>query len=219
MKTCAAESPTELISSAEMRAIEAQAIGSGKVSGRDLMEQAGQGVVDFILSQPDFRANDYAVVLCGPGNNGGDGYVIARLLAKAGWNIAVWSWGVPENLPLDARANWRLWSEIGPVSDLQDIDLGRSESGLVIDALFGIGLSRKIEGALAEKLGEIQDMQQRCGASILAVDLPSGLETDTGEVLGTVLPAQATVTFHRPKPAHSLRPDLCGPVHVVDLGL
>src|SRR6056297_3072578 len=107
----------ELLTAAEMRAIEKTAIESGEVTGLALMEQAGRGVVDAILEEwPEFANGPHrAVVLCGPGNNGGDGFVIARRLRDKGWSVEVFLFGDAGKLPPDARKNRDLWVAMGEV--------------------------------------------------------------------------------------------------------
>ena len=108
---------TELLTAAQMRAIEAAAIASGEVTGLELMERAGRGVVEAIFEEwPELRATSHrAVVLCGPGNNGGDGFVVARLLKEWGWEVEVFLYGDPERMPPDARVNYERWRGMGEV--------------------------------------------------------------------------------------------------------
>ena len=119
MKTGRPEDAADLLTAEQMRSLEADAIGSGRVTGRTLMERAGQGVLTAILETwPDLADTPgRAVVLCGPGNNGGDGYVVARLLSARGWSVGLHSLGDPARLPPDARANHDLWTSVGPVSE------------------------------------------------------------------------------------------------------
>lgn len=109
---------TELLTAAQMRAIEQAAIRSGEVTGLELMERAGAGVVGAILAEwPELAETPgRAVVLCGPGNNGGDGFVIARLLAGRGWTVEVFLYGDPSKLPPDARVNCEQWLAMGSVN-------------------------------------------------------------------------------------------------------
>jgi hydroxyethylthiazole kinase-like uncharacterized protein yjeF len=219
MKKPESSSEKQAITAAEMRALERAAMDSGRASGAELMERAGRGVADAILCWPEFAEGGRALVLCGPGNNGGDGYVVARCLADAGWEVTVAGLGTLEAMPPDAALNRRRWQEMGPVHDLAD---GLPPTGgidILVDAVFGTGLVRPIEGMLVTRLQEAETLSLRSGAHRVAIDLPSGLETDTGRILGAVLPAHRTVTFHCAKKAHVIRPDLCGPLSVVDIGL
>ncbi|WP_298494326.1 NAD(P)H-hydrate dehydratase [uncultured Maritimibacter sp.] len=207
---------SELLTSAQMRAVETAAIASGTVTGLALMERAGAGVVEGILARWPESAGTAgrAVVLCGPGNNGGDGYVVARLLAVRGWQVRVKQLGDPALLPPDAAVNHRRWCEIGPVHPLPEVaSSGETafEPDIVVDALFGIGLKRPVEIAF-----------DPARARVVAVDIPSGLCADSGRVIGErVLRADLTVTFHRAKPGHWLAqgPAVCGALRVVDIGL
>ena len=101
----------ELLTAVQMRALERAEIGSGAVTGLELMERAGHGVVEAVFEQwPELAAAPHrAVVLCGPGNNGGDGFVVARLLKEWGWAVEVFLYGDPDRLPPDARANHDRW--------------------------------------------------------------------------------------------------------------
>jgi len=224
-----------------MRAIEAAAIESGAASGLALMERAGTGVVAAILAAwPDLGDGPArALILCGPGNNGGDGYVIARLLAGRGWEVRVLALGDPARLPPDARVNAGRWRVLGPIhtdptrqdpTEIVDDLTGDGAAPLdrapcvVIDAVFGIGLTGDISDDARILLQAIGDMRTNGDAfgfpvHVVAVDVPSGLCADTGVVRGTCVRADLTVTFHRAKPGHRLRPDLCGRVEVVDIGL
>ena len=235
---------TELLTAAQMRAIERAAIESGEVTGLELMERAGRGTVEAILAEwPELASGERrAVVLCGPGNNGGDGFVVARLLRERGWAVEVFLYGDPEKLPPDAKVNCGRWVEMGSVERLPLAFGGRGASGstdVVVDALFGTGLTRPIDPNLTEvvtrelailhgRLAGPDDRPRepaRLDASFadlvreaalpstvrfVAVDLPSGLCGDSGRTLGWVLPAGLTVTFHREKLGHRLA---AGPKH------
>jgi len=227
---------TELLTGAQMRAIEAAAIATGGVTGLMLMERAGRGVVEAIFSEwPELaRAPFRAAVLCGPGNNGGDGLVVARLLADWGCEVAVFLLGDSERLPPDARANYRRWCALGPVQALTDESLA-GEAGrarLVVDALFGIGLTRPIAGLDAVQAalnGWASAGAAGAAPRVVAIDVPSGLCADSGRYLGEAgesgvagrIMASLTVTFHAPKLGHYLAqgPQGCGRLRVVPLGL
>ena len=219
---------TEILTSAQMRSIEGAAIESGAVTGLDLMERAGAGVVAAALAHwPELAQGVHrAAVLCGPGNNGGDGYVIARLLAERGWAVEVLAWGDPARLPPDARAMRAAWDRFGPVAPLHglgDVGFAQPWPGLVVDALFGTGLTRPLPDDVCNILTGIDHWIDRVrpGCRFLAVDIPSGLCADTGRILGRVLPAGLTVSFHARKHGHLLGdgPRLCGKVVVADIGL
>lgn len=208
---------TELLTAAQMRAVERMAMDSGAVTGVRLMERAGAGVVAAIAAEWPGMAPGRALVLCGPGNNGGDGFVVARLLAEKGWAVEVRLLGDAGALPPDARLNHDRWLGIGAVGPM--VAPVTEPMDLVVDALFGIGLKRPVELPLAALTGqELPGWRPR----VVAVDVPSGLCADSGRVIGAaVVQADLTVTFHRPKPGHLLDrgPELCGRLRVVDIGL
>lgn len=215
---------TELLTAAEMRSVEGAAIDSGAASGLELMERAGAGVVNAVLSQwPDLSGGAHsAVVLCGPGNNGGDGFVVARLLTKAGWTVRVFLYGDPDKLPPDARTNFERWIKMGRVTAVTaDVMEDRSVPGacdLLVDALFGTGLGRAISLPL-QKLG-----RNPKSFRTVAVDIPSGLCSDSGRIIGSaeqVLRADLTVSFHRAKVGHMIAqgPEISGTCVIVDIGL
>lgn len=204
----------QILTIRQMRAVEAAAMASG-VAGRVLMARAGAGVAG-ILAQARSGERRRAVILCGPGNNGGDGYVVARLLRDQGWHLRVAALAAPATQ--DAADAARAWT--GPVvahDSLRPEDFGPAT--VCIDALFGTGLGRPIP---ASALGLLQQAAG-LGSPIVAVDILSGVCADSGRVLGGLdLPSAAlTVTFHRPKPGHLLAQggELGGLLRVVDIGL
>jgi len=222
---------TELLTAAQMRAIEMAAIVSGNVTGLELMERAGRGVVDAIFSEwPQLAAGSFrAVVLCGPGGNGGDGFVVARLLKEWGWEVKVFLYGDPERMPPDARANYERWCGMGEIynaAEIRDHDqLIDLEPDVFVDGLFGIGLSRQIVFS-ADELRGFFDYSQRwlfdSGAPTVSIDVPSGVCSDSGRSLGAAMTAALTVTFHAAKVGHFLADDdgsRCRKLSVVDIGL
>jgi NAD(P)H-hydrate epimerase len=170
------------------------------------MQNAGSAVAREIARRWSPRPT---VVLCGPGNNGGDGFVVARVLAAAGWPVRLALAGSIEALRGDARHHALLWQR--PVEPLEIGVL--EDAALVVDALFGSGLRRPLSGEIPRIL------EAAAGLPLVAVDVPSGLLGDTGESLGAV-PAAMTVTFTRKKPGHVLLPgrELCGETVVADIG-
>ena len=262
-------SDQDIITPQAMRALEHAAIEGGAVTGLELMERAGQGVVEAIYEHwPELHngiASDQweeafgenkedasapplrAVVLCGPGNNGGDGFVVARLLKAKGWDVEAFFYGDRAGLGSDADANYKAWAASNPVFQLgfPELDANdathfwertRGEIGtfLIVDALFGLGLGRPLT-ALEPILNEIEHNQfcrmdpvslwtPRC----VAIDIPSGVDSDTGEapmvdaaMRFLAVCADLTVTFHRRKPGHLAghAKQLCGKVVVKDIGL
>ncbi|WP_333817254.1 NAD(P)H-hydrate epimerase [Tabrizicola sp.] len=216
---------TELLTAAQMRAIEQAAIASGEVTGLELMERAGRGVVEAVFEEwPELRATSRrAVVLCGPGNNGGDGFVVARLLKEWGWEVEVFLYGDPERMPPDARVNYERWVGMGEVRSFEDADgFIFDDAHLAIDALFGIGLTRTNRAA-----GGLWNIAQKSGCRLVAIDVVSGVCADSGRYILEdaddvyVPPFDLTVTFQAAKVGHMLdaEPELCGRLKVVSLGI
>ncbi|WP_109311417.1 NAD(P)H-hydrate dehydratase [Ruegeria sp. AU67] len=223
---------TELLTAAQMRGIETSAIESGQVTGLELMERAGRGVVEAIFEEwPELaKTSGRAVVLCGPGNNGGDGFVVARLLKEWGWEIDVYLYGDPEKLPPDARTNFEKWRNKNQVNfrridpaPLED-DTFRFQPGtsLVIDGLFGTGLTRPFGGVFSLLAFEqARSLLRNNDVRVVAIDVPSGLCADSGCILGNVIAADLTVTFHDKKIGHMINdgPANCGLVRTKQIGL
>lgn len=177
-----------------------------------LMENAGRAVVNAILARYE-KCN--VAVLCGPGNNGGDGFVVARLLAAKKWPVRVYLVGDRKALKGDAAvmaAKWR--GRIGSFADFERNHGGKSGHRLVVDAMFGAGLNRDLPNGLADGI------HGSC-ARVVAVDVPSGIDGLTGQVRGSAVIADMTVTFARKKPAHVLQPGrrFCGDIVVADIGI
>lgn len=201
----------ELLTPAEMGETDRLAIAAG-TPGIDLMENAGRAVADAAARLWPHGAPQVRVV-AGPGNNGGDGFVAARILADRGFPVCVLLLGDRTKLKGDAAVAAGRWQ--GPAEPATP--QGLAGAGLIIDALFGAGLDRPVEG---EARALIEAMNAS-GAPILAVDLPSGIAGASGEVLGTAVRAARSVTFFRRKPGHLLLPGRlhCGPVEVADIGI
>jgi ADP-dependent NAD(P)H-hydrate dehydratase / NAD(P)H-hydrate epimerase len=217
---------TELLTAAQMRTLETAAMEAGPVTGQELMERAGAGVVAALQAHwSELRAGSFrALVLCGPGNNGGDGFVIARLLHQAGWTVTLHLFGDPDRLPPDAALNCRRWQALGDVRPWDGEAIAGAGADLVVDAVFGAGLTRPVPHEIVSPM--VIGMGHR-GRSCrkVAVDSPTGLCMDSGRALvdsEAGLPnADLTVTFHRARPGHYLAsgPAACGAVVVVDIGL
>ncbi|WP_103122506.1 NAD(P)H-hydrate dehydratase [Methylopila sp. Yamaguchi] len=182
-------------------------------SGAELMEAAGRAVADAALDLWPLARR--VIVMAGPGNNGGDGYVAARLLAARGLEVAIAAFVPRGRLTGDAAAAAARWQ--GPVVPLDEAEF--SDADIVVDALFGAGLSRALEGAAAEAAERLRAI----AVPTLAVDVPSGLDGNTGQPAGQgpIVRADATVTFVRLKPGHVLYPGrgLCGRLVLADIGM
>ncbi len=200
----------ELLRVGQMGQADAQTIKGG-IPGIKLMETAGAAVAD--RAGALFDPTRPVAVLCGPGNNGGDGFVAARLLQERGRDVRLYLLGDVNALKGDAALAAGRWTgPIEPLAPAFDPD-----GAGIIDALFGAGLTRPLEGGAATGM---ETLNAR-GAEVLAVDVPSGVFGDTGEAPGAAVQAHETVTFCRRKPGHFLMPGaaLCGAVHVADIGI
>lgn len=198
-----------LLTPAEMAQADQAAIAGG-VSGVSLMAAAGQAVADAVQAR---WFPGTVLVLCGPGNNGGDGFVVAQHLQAAGWSVRLALWGAPDALTGDAGWHARRWH-----GEVHGLDIRLLDGvDLVVDALFGAGLSREIDGLAADMLRETS----RRKLPVCAIDVPSGVDGANGAVRGPALQASLTVTFFRKKPGHLLFPGraLCGELVVADIGI
>jgi len=198
-----------LLSAEEMKRAEDFAIKDG-VASAGLMEKAGEGVASVIMRGWDKRP---VAVACGPGNNGGDGFVVARLLKNAGWAVRVGLFGDRAALKGDAATMAKLYD--GDIEVLSPAVFDGAE--VIVDAIFGTGLSRPIEGDAAIIIEAINGHQ----APKVAVDIPSGINSDSGAAMGAAVQAVRTVTFFLKKPGHVLFPGraFCGGVDIVDIGI
>ena len=234
---------SEYLLASEMEELVEDAVLSGKSTMRELMERRGAAVVEAVMDTwPDLdRKGRSAVVLCGPGNNGGDGFVTARLLHQLGWIVEVYLYGKPDDLPKDAKANMERWQAFGAVGDLlKDFNpqISWRTADLAVDALFGSGINRALPELVtvlfslddatdifAEPL--MRESPDFAAPRVVAIDLPSGITPDTGEFFlqpeggQGAASANLTVTFHRKRRGHRLAvgPVLAGDVVVKDIGL
>jgi hydroxyethylthiazole kinase-like uncharacterized protein yjeF len=198
----------ELLTNAEMAEADRRTIAGG-VPGIELMENAGRAVADLAATLPGRRV----VIVAGPGNNGGDGFVAARHLAERGYKVRVSFVGDRDRLKGDAKLaadNWTGKVETAAPASLADCDI-------VIDALFGAGLDRAVEGQPRVMIQAMNAM----AVPVIAVDLPSGVNGTTGAVMGVAVNATHTVTFFRRKTGHLLLPGRlhCGAIQVADIGI
>lgn len=201
--------PPFLLTANEMGKADQAAVVAG-VPAMDLMAAAGKAVADAVVERWSERPT---LVLCGPGNNGGDGFVVAQLLRSMDWPVRLAFLGSVDGLSTEAAHFYRAWQgDIEPFStDLLD------QTELVIDAMFGAGLARPLEG----KARDMVDAIIARNITVCAIDVPSGVDGTTGAALGKVAPAELTVTFFRKKPGHLLFPGrgLCGHLVVADIGI
>jgi hydroxyethylthiazole kinase-like uncharacterized protein yjeF len=200
----------ELLTPAEMAKADQLTIGGG-TSGLALMEQAGLAVAEAVRRVAPAGAR--IGVMTGPGNNGGDGFVAARILAEAGYEVSVGMLVGRDKLTGDAAfaaAAWTGFTKGLSPAIVEDCDL-------IVDALFGAGLDRPVEGLAAQTINAVN----RSRLPVIAVDLPSGVSGLTGKILGTAIEANETVTFFRMKAGHMLQPGrhLAGRIIIADIGI
>lgn len=189
-----------LMSRDEVRAVDAWAIGEVGAPGVVLMENAGRSCAELVLEKLSGVERPRVCIFCGTGNNGGDGYVIARHLLNSGFEVVVAICGDYEKIKGDARINLEILERLGQTIERVD-PKGEGAGGqvralaegadMVVDGLFGTGLAGQLRGGYVELVEAINEV----GCPILAVDIPSGLDCDTGEPLGATIRADYTVTF------------------------
>jgi hydroxyethylthiazole kinase-like uncharacterized protein yjeF len=202
--------PQEVLTNEQMARADRAAVLTG-VASLTLMQNAGRAVAETAMAmvKPGSRIS----VLCGPGNNGGDGFVAARLLKRASYDVRLHLLSEKSALKGDAAEMARWWD--GPVRPMDPVAL--ESVHLIVDALFGAGLNRPLDSFAARMIAAINESR----LPVLSVDVPSGLDGTTGTATGPVVQATRTVTFFRKKPAHLLLPGraLCGEVILADIGI
>jgi hydroxyethylthiazole kinase-like uncharacterized protein yjeF len=198
-----------IVTIAQMREAESRAMAAG-IAGRVMMQRAGEAVAQWIEQHMPLMP---VWVLCGAGNNGGDGFVVAQTLRARGWDVRCACTVAVDALRGDAalaandfQGEILSWSQVKPSPDC-----------MVVDALFGTGLTRALDAPVVEVVKQLK----RLKVPVIAVDIPSGVQGDTGQSLGVAMAATATITFAAKKPAHVLQPakTLCGEVVVADIGI
>ena len=200
----------DLLTVREMAQADRLAIAAG-TPGTTLMEKAGRAVADAVARR--WPTGSRVLVLCGPGNNGGDGFVAARVLVARGYRVALHVLG--DRTALSGDAAWAAQQWKGEAPPLAAAD--PTAADVIVDAIFGAGLSRDLDGDVLALVARLND----AAAPVVAVDVPTGVNGDTGQVQGGAVQAAETVTFFRRKPGHLLYPGraLCGRVRVADIGI
>lgn len=198
-----------LLSPQEMAQADRLAIAGGIRSFR-LMEAAGKAVMEAIIERYYQRS---VLVLCGPGNNGGDGFIVARLLQQRGWPVQVRLLGSRDTLKGDAAQAADLWTGRCDAPSLKDID----DADLVVDAILGSGIDRDLD----EEVAEIVRAVNESSLPVVSIDVPTGIDGATGAIRGRAMIADMTVTFFRLKPGHLLLPGRqhCGEVVLAEIGI
>jgi hydroxyethylthiazole kinase-like uncharacterized protein yjeF len=206
-----------LVGAATMRALDRHTIETLGVPGELLMESAGRAVAEAVLRLRAGGAGGDVLLVCGTGNNGGDGLVAARHLALLGVPVRVAVVGDAGRMARDAAANRDRLRRLGV--GLESGRLRTAGAGVIVDALFGTGLARAVEGAPAEAIRRI--LASRPAARVVSVDLPSGLDADTGQTHGVAIQADVTVTIALPKLGLALEPgrSLAGRIEVARIGI
>jgi ADP-dependent NAD(P)H-hydrate dehydratase / NAD(P)H-hydrate epimerase len=213
----------KIVTSAQMQALDRRTIMEARVSGATLMERAGIAVVACLEKGFGPLRGKAFTILCGKGNNGGDGYVVARLLHRRRANVVVLAVGPVGELSADAARMHRQFvrlagkAAVRPYTSLQQALPRLQNAAVIVDALFGTGLSSNVSGRYADAI----DCINRAGRPVCAVDLPSGLHADSGLVLGQAVRATLTITFGLPKLGLYLNEgiNLAGHIHVADIGI
>jgi NAD(P)H-hydrate epimerase len=214
----------EILTAAAMRRVDARAIGERGIPGLTLMEAAGRGVAESLVAEIPGLAARRVVILCGKGNNGGDGLVAARQLSRLGVTPRVWLITRGSDLAGDAAINLQRAREAGVAIDELDDDRAWARASLtldgetiVIDALLGTGVVGGARGPIARAIDVVNDS----AATVVAVDLPSGVDADAGQLVGPTIRAHRTLTLCRPKPCLVLEPAAshAGPWCALDIGI
>lgn len=212
----------KVVTGKTMQRLDQRAIEEFGVSGLSLMENAGRGCAEAIIAEFGAGPMLRAVIVAGKGNNGGDGYVIARLLKEQGWHVVTFILAPHDEIRGDARENLDLLSDTPVLFCPEQGGLDRyastlREATVIVDALLGTGLSSEVEGIYAEAIGLINNS----GKPVIAVDIPSGIDAANGRVLGCAVKADSTVTFALAKSGHLLYPgaEYTGRLRIVDIGI
>jgi NAD(P)H-hydrate epimerase len=213
-----------LVTAGEMQEMDRQTIENQGIPGLELMENAGRGATLALLNQFGDQAKTGVGIICGKGNNGGDGFVIARCLAEKGIKVGVYLLSKTEAVKGDAAANLKRLSNLNlTVNEIPDEDTflkaksSLSRYGLIVDAILGTGLTSDVRGFFKTVINFINST----GIAVFAVDMPSGLNADTGQPCGVCIRAQGTATFALAKIAHFTYPgaEYTGKLEIIDIGI
>ncbi len=216
--------PPLVVTASEMQTMDRQTIETFGLPGQVLMENAGRGATRFFLESVYPHAPGNVAVAAGRGNNGGDGFVIARYLSQMGIPVTVYLLAKREQVMGDAAANLKLLEplnveviEIAEASDIETLTTQMAHADCWVDALLGTGLNSRVRG----KFALLIDLMNSFNRPVLAVDIPSGLSSDTGQVWGTCIRATATATFAFAKIGHLVTPgaQYVGKLRVIDIGI
>ncbi len=213
----------KLVYAHEMQALDRYTIEEIGIAGEILMENAGRGVAEIIWSRFEKEAKDGVLIICGPGNNGGDGFVVARHLTQRGFTVKVFLLAPPTKFKGEAALNLqiieRLYLPLIQIKEenLSELHAALKTCGLVVDAIFGTGLKREVTGIFAQVINLINESQK----PIIAVDIPSGLSADTGKPLGVAVKATLTATMALPKVGQVIYPgrEYVGELKVIDISM
>jgi NAD(P)H-hydrate epimerase len=222
----------KVVTAQEMQQLDRRAIEDCGIPGVILMENAGLGVLREMTRRYGDLTGKMVTVVAGKGNNGGDGFVVARHLYQKGIRVKVYLTGQKDSVKGDAKVNLQIYTKIG--GELQELEgskiTGRdletlrsvlNQSHVIVDAIFGTGLTSTRSDPSGLIISQIINLMNESGRPIVAVDIPSGICADTGEILGTAVMADLTVTFGLPKRGHYLYPGAAyrGVLRVVDIGI
>ncbi len=214
----------ELLTAEEMAALDRHTIQQIGVPSLVLMENAADGCARALEERFAGGLDDGVVIVAGPGNNGGDGHVIARKLANRGHTVDVLLLSPLDKVGGDARTNLDLLpayqvpvTVLSDENDVMECQAMLADAGVIVDALFGTGLQRDLGGRFALMV----ELINQAGPPVMAVDIPSGIDATTGAILGCAVQADLSVTFCRPKLGHFLHPGagLRGDLEVVEIGI
>ena len=214
----------KVVTGAEMKEIDRYTIEEVGISGLVLMENAGREVAQAAVELLDDLKGSMVIVLAGRGNNGGDGFVVSRLLIEQGFEVKTILLGKKEDISGDAKVNLeilgkleaKVW-EISSKEEVLELKLLLDKADLIVDALLGTGIKGELRGLYPEVITLVNNSP----TAVIAVDIPSGIEADTGRVVDTAIEADETITFALPKIGNILYPgaDFVGDLKVVDIGI